>query len=105
MSMKLLVALATGLLAAASPKGDPTKATDKDRLQGTWVVVSAEDDGKPTNDPVGSRLEFSGETVVAKHKDGKNAQKATFKLDPGKKPKEMDVVHEGEAQPFRAIYL
>jgi uncharacterized protein (TIGR03067 family) len=104
MFMNLTAALAAGLLAAPVPKDDPTKATDKDRLQGTWVVVSAENDGKPHNDPVGDRLEFSGETVFARHKEGK-PQKATFKLDPSKKPKAMDVVHQGETEPFRLIYL
>lgn len=82
-----------GLLVAA----DDTKtaqATDRERLQGTWVVVSAEMKGQPFEVLKGSKIVFSGETVTFKAKEQEG--KGTFAIDPAAKPRAIDLSKSGE---------
>lgn len=82
-----------GLLVAA----DDTKtaqATDKDRLQGMWVVVSAEMKGQPFEVLKGSKIVFSGETVTFKAKE--QEAKSTFVIDTAAKPRAIDFSRSGE---------
>jgi uncharacterized protein (TIGR03067 family) len=82
------------LLAADSPKADDKKE-DKDLIQGTWVLVSGERGGKPLPDEIvkGAKMTFAGDKITIKTKD--REIKGTFKLDPSKKPKAMDVKLDG----------
>jgi RNA polymerase sigma factor (sigma-70 family) len=72
--------------------------TDKERLQGAWVIASAERGGDKlgadAEELKGLTLTFKGDKVTLSV--GGRAQEATFTLDPGKSPKEIDLaVDEG----------
>jgi uncharacterized protein (TIGR03067 family) len=69
----------------------PDKQTDRDRLQGTWQVQSVTEGGKTMQgDAVKShKLAFKGDQVTI-HGEGK-AKEGTFKIDPTKKLKEIDI--------------
>jgi hypothetical protein len=66
MAMGLVVIL---LLAADGPKKDATKQ-DKEKLQGTWKVVSVEVGGKATDDGKGDTWTFKGDEVITKDSGG-----------------------------------
>jgi uncharacterized protein (TIGR03067 family) len=84
-----VVALAVGAVIAADAE-DAKK--DLEKLQGTWALVSGERDGKKfTEEEVKKTMLFIKddtfripESSVATSEDG------TIKIDPSKKPKEMD---------------
>jgi uncharacterized protein (TIGR03067 family) len=84
-----VVALAVGAVIAANAE-DAKKGLEK--LQGTWALVSGERDGKKfTEEEVKKTMLFIKddtfripESSVATSEDG------TIKIDPSKKPKEMD---------------
>src|SRR5262245_57561461 len=61
-----------------------------EKLQGTWLLVSGERDGKPfTEEEVKqTKLIVKGNTFRVPKSDVGTAQEGTFKIDPTKKPKE-----------------
>ena len=94
---QFLMIAAVGLLLAACNRQAPAPApkTDLDRLQGTWNLVAAFQDGKPLPaDKVkqttivfkGDTFRFPGSAEYATSKEG------TIKLDENKTPKEMDAI-------------
>jgi uncharacterized protein (TIGR03067 family) len=97
MKIWLLMIMALGLLPAACNRQAPPAApkTDLDRLQGTWNLVAAFQDGKPLpEDKVkqttivfkGDTFRFPGSAEYATSRAG------TIKLDENKTPKEMDAI-------------
>jgi uncharacterized protein (TIGR03067 family) len=103
MNWKWLPALlVVGLLVAADDKKEDAKK-DKEKLTGTWTVVSATQSGKEAENAKDGTVVFEGDNITATV-DGKE-HKLTFKIDPDKKPKtidltpsdgpEKDKVHEG----------
>ncbi len=77
--------LAAGLLVFAdAPK-------DLKRLEGTWVLVSGENDGKKVSADAlkKSRLTFEGDKHTVK--EGDTIFKGTHKLEPTKTPKAIDI--------------
>ena len=86
--------------------GQP-KVNDQDRIQGTWRLVSASENGNEIG-----KEEFSGSTlVITKAKlifnvfnDGKFQEKKewTYKLDPGKTPRHLNITSRMGAA--KAIY-
>jgi uncharacterized protein (TIGR03067 family) len=80
--------------------------TDKDRLQGTWVAVAAEDSGKKApEDEVkdrGAEVVFSKEKVTLPIKG--EAKEMGYSLDPAKRPKQIDLII-GEGRVAKGIYL
>jgi len=83
-----LLVLTAGLLAAPAPKADVTK----DKLEGTWIVVSATRNGKADNEIKEDKVTFKDGmvTVTSKKKD----EKATYKVNDSRKPKEIDIMPE-----------
>jgi uncharacterized protein (TIGR03067 family) len=78
-------------------KADKPK-DDKDALQGVWKAVTKEEDGQVKEDePEGHRLILSGNKFIIKRGD-EELFKGTFKIDPAKKPKTIDmaILEEGE---------
>jgi uncharacterized protein (TIGR03067 family) len=103
--MKYLFPVA--VLAIALAPAD--KKTDKELLQGAWVVVTIEAQGEVVKsgdlfDRVKDmKLTFKDNAVInSHHPDGKG----TFKLDPDKKPPALDLVMTvaQETRTHRAIY-
>ena len=93
----LAAALAAALLVAAdTPKDDagkkePAGQKDLDRMQGTWSAVSGERDGNKAPE-----TELKQFKIVIKDDKmtllvGEPTELATFKLDPAKKPKAVDL--------------
>jgi uncharacterized protein (TIGR03067 family) len=85
MRVRWVLVLVVGLAAAAAG-AKPVKQDDRDRLQGTWVSTA----GPPIE------LTFTGNRWTAREKKENVELKGTFKLDPTKKPKTIDMtVEEG----------
>jgi uncharacterized protein (TIGR03067 family) len=83
----VLLPLALGLLMGAdSPKEKPAKS-DKDKLQGTWQAVKAERDGEAIKKASLYKMVFKGDKYTLLVDD--QAIKTNFKVDPGKKPKQI----------------
>jgi uncharacterized protein (TIGR03067 family) len=73
--------------------GEEKKPNDKEKLQGTWLVVETEFEGK-THRGNGLKLVFQGDKVSIRAKrPGETIEemKGTFRLVPGKKPKALDL--------------
>jgi uncharacterized protein (TIGR03067 family) len=91
-----LVAFVLWLTVTASIPADDDK-DDAKRIQGTWVVdpatyaeVKDEKDLKEVlKDSQAIRIIFEGDTFTMKHPPA-NEEKASFRLDSTKKPKEVD---------------
>jgi uncharacterized protein (TIGR03067 family) len=102
--------LVVGLLAATGAAGNPggkAGEKDEDKVQGSWSVVSGEKEGKkvPEGEFKDFRVTFgAGGKLTASH-DGKDVE-ATYKLDPAKKPRQIDVTisEGGMDQLFKGIY-
>jgi uncharacterized protein (TIGR03067 family) len=83
-------------------------------LQGTWAVVCADGLDVPKEAVKGLKVSIRGETLrlfVAKRGNGKETvrevAKVTFKLDPSKKPKAIDMTRvdaDGKGPTVRGIY-
>lgn len=92
-----LLLLAGGLATARAE--EPKKAEEKDpvkieqaKLQGTWVVESAERDGEALDRIVGNKLVIKDNGFAVITKNGEF--KGTFTVDPSKKPKQLDMNHD-----------
>jgi uncharacterized protein (TIGR03067 family) len=86
--------MAAGLLLAADAKKDDAKK-DQQALQGTWKVVSGERAGKVQDQAKEHTMTFDKDTFTIKRGDDVIV-KGTFKLDPSKSPKTIDMkVTEG----------
>jgi uncharacterized protein (TIGR03067 family) len=96
MRMVLLLALPCSLWVADGRAADKPARSDKEKIQGTWVLVSGENGGKPVSPEAAKNMSvvFAGDKLTMKNKD--RTTKATFKLNPGKKPKEIDVDFDGK---------
>lgn len=95
---KALLALSVGLLLGAD---DADK--DYQRFEGTWTLVSAEENGK---DPGKEFLKQSRLVVKGKEHTvtlGGTTHKATHKLDPAKNPKTIDIQRD-DGVAIEAIY-
>jgi uncharacterized protein (TIGR03067 family) len=89
MRVHLLTAVAVGLLVGAgAPAGEGKK--DKAALQGVWKVVTIEERGRSKEDNEGHEVVFKGDEFTLKRGD-KTIVKAKVKLDPAKKPKQIDL--------------
>jgi uncharacterized protein (TIGR03067 family) len=77
------------------------------RLQGSWIAVRAERDGKPADDVVGHRLSLTAGRFQIQTKDGKTLNAGTIRVDPGAKPAAIDFQHtEGalKGRVWKGIY-
>ncbi len=81
--------LLTVVLVVAAPAPPEKEKKDEDKIQGTWVVVSAE--------LKGAKLEFTGDTVLIYDPRMGHDEKAKIKLDASKKPRTIDITPEKEA--------
>jgi uncharacterized protein (TIGR03067 family) len=108
MKVTALLALTVGLLAAGlGAKDDPVKK-DIRKFQGTWKVVSVEMDGKKQTD---EKLKSATMTVEGNkytvEAGGKTVEQGTFKIDPTKSPKTIDVTAtqgKGKGNTYHGIY-
>jgi uncharacterized protein (TIGR03067 family) len=103
MKTRLAAVLLTGaaLASVGVAVGGDAKA-DLKKFQGTWAVESAQKGGK--DEPEG-KLEkihfvFAGEKLT--FKEGGKETEGTIKIDPSKKPSQIDVTIEGKT--YEGIY-
>jgi uncharacterized protein (TIGR03067 family) len=84
-----LLVLAAALCSAAEPTAEAKK--ELERLQGTWVMAGLEVNGEavPEAKLQGTTLVIRGDTYLVKVKD--TTHEATIAVDPGKKPKAIDM--------------
>jgi uncharacterized protein (TIGR03067 family) len=90
------------LVAADAAKQDTAKegfdfqVHDQDRIQGTWAYVSVENGGKllPPEELAGVKLVFKGDKLTLTGPGLPDTPLGTFKLDPTKNPKWMDITNE-----------
>jgi uncharacterized protein (TIGR03067 family) len=90
---------AAPLIAAADDK--PDVKAEKEKLQGEWKVTSAKKGGQDADKPVGDVVKFDGDKFVVP--DGE----CEYKLDPSKKPKQIDVsplTGEEKGKTFLGVY-
>jgi uncharacterized protein (TIGR03067 family) len=93
MRLCLPLLLLVGGAAVADDKSDEVK-----KLEGTWLIESVSLDGKVIENSKGGQVVIAGDTLTLTHRSGK-VQPFTFKVDPAKKPKTMDLdLPEGPAQ-------
>jgi uncharacterized protein (TIGR03067 family) len=94
------------MIAADNPKDDAAKK-ELNTFQGTWVLVSAERDGKKTDDK-GIKLQIAGNKYsLTQESSAVIGHKGTFTLDPSRTPKATEViVTEGpdKGKTFLGIY-
>jgi uncharacterized protein (TIGR03067 family) len=90
----LAVVFASAGLAAG---GDAAK--EQKKFEGTWSVLSAQKAGKdaPANDIKEVRFIFSGDKMT--FRKGDETKDGTFKIDPSKKPAQIDVTIDGMNHP------
>ncbi len=111
--MRILMAV-LAVVAVAAPaalgegKNDPKEMK---KLAGTWMLASGEMAGKPVADEhvKASRLTYAGEkiSVATPHQSGEPIRATLTRVDPSKKPAEMDWVRDsgpGAGKPMLAIY-
>jgi uncharacterized protein (TIGR03067 family) len=116
--MRLLLIILVGLAPFISPKLLVAgQQTDKEQLQGTWLARTAERNGKVIFKVIFEKKEdnnliwvFDGNKVTMLHEKGADPAddwKASFKLNTGKNPKEIEFkVEQGvnEGQTLLGIY-
>ncbi len=93
MTRYVVTVLAAGLLLTAAVAADDKKddaKKDAEALQGTWKVVSAERGGKAQDDATEYSMAFEKDTFTIK-KGGEVFAKGTFKIDPAKSPRAIDM--------------
>jgi uncharacterized protein (TIGR03067 family) len=91
MRLPFFVACACGLLLSAV-RAEDKPAGDREKLQGNWAVTSWQRGGQRVSPDIAmtARFTFAGDKLtILTGKDTKT--EATIKLDPDKKPKEIDV--------------
>jgi uncharacterized protein (TIGR03067 family) len=82
------------VVAIASDAPDEAVKKEKEKLQGTWVVESAEVDGNTIDDLKGVKMVFAGDKVTWRM-DGIDRE-VTYSIDPTKSPKHIDFTFEGK---------
>ena len=87
MKKALLGVVVVGLVLAADDKKDDVK----EKLKGTWTVVSIEAAGKkvPEEFVKGQTITFDADKMTHKEKD--KTEPATYKIDAGQKPAHLDM--------------
>jgi uncharacterized protein (TIGR03067 family) len=98
MKLRLLAVTAAALLLApaGAQEGDVKKELEK--LAGTWKIAKFESaDKPPPPEEVREkmRLVFAGEKITVMV-DGKQVDETTFKIDPSKSPRHIDIVSSGK---------
>src|SRR5262245_58815526 len=98
--------LVVGLLLAADSPEDVVKK-EKEKLAGTWKVVSLEANGQkvPAEALKNFQFLFTADSLTRK-KDGKAESGAGYKLDPSKSPKWIDMTGttDGKEQSVAGLY-
>lgn len=86
----LLFVFLTSFLAAADEAKDVAAKKEREKLAGTWKIVSAERDGQADKGSQNAVVTFTADgKLTVKLAEGESGD-GTYKLDPSKKPKAID---------------
>jgi uncharacterized protein (TIGR03067 family) len=103
--MKTLLAVGVSgifaLLAVAQDEGAVKK--EMELFKGTWKFESVEGEGGKKEDLGDATLTFSNDGKV-EFKKGNDAKKATYKINPAGKPKEIDLKPDDKDESMQGIY-
>ena len=100
----LIFALLVPTFGIATSQGQDSIDKEKKALQGSWVVVSAEVLGMPLTSAKGQKFTFAGEKFTLDTKDKKRKGEGVFKLDPSRKPKQIDLDDSKKKTSMKGIY-
>ena len=107
----LLVLLVVVGVASVAFSGDEQADKERKKFAGTWALASGKVDGKPVADELvrQGKITFSGKkvTLMTPHQSKEAFTGTITRLDPSKKPAEMDWVRDagpGAGKTMRAIY-
>jgi uncharacterized protein (TIGR03067 family) len=82
----------------------PETKDDQKALQGTWVVVTAEMDGKEFKPALKATMTFKDDKVTVLTAEGRKTE-GTFKLDTAAKPRTLDLIpNDKDRPPGLAVY-
>lgn len=102
MYYRTTLALLVLIVSAPTARSEDAKAAEESkRLQGEWQAIKAQAKGeKLTKDDAevkNMRFVIEGDKMTLRHADGSGGKRTkTFKLDPTKTPKELDITsHDG----------
>jgi uncharacterized protein (TIGR03067 family) len=95
-----LCAVAVGARARAAQ--DPATEEFK-KLEGGWIVVAAEQRGKPFDAIRGGALVIEGRSFLLRTA-AKNEFKGELRIDPSKLPRQLDFIHGQGGVVWNAIY-
>jgi uncharacterized protein (TIGR03067 family) len=90
MNLHLIVIGAVALVSVASASKDETPKKDVEAIQGTWSVFSIEEAGKEPPKLEGLEMTFTADKVRFNLPAG-GGRPQSYKLDPSKKPKALDL--------------
>jgi uncharacterized protein (TIGR03067 family) len=96
--------LVFGVLLAGADAGQKSAAkTDREKLQGEWIMISGEMGGKKIEKEVidDQTYEFKGDVLIIKYQ-GLALGASKYTLTPSKKPKELNILINEDTNP--AIY-
>jgi RNA polymerase sigma-70 factor (ECF subfamily) len=92
--------------AQSAAKAEARTKSDRDRLQGTWRAVSlrhsGSDEPKADIGKASLRLTFAADKVTV-HLAGQSKE-GTYQLNPGRTPREIDIIIQGEKGSGDGIY-
>jgi uncharacterized protein (TIGR03067 family) len=71
---------------AAAADDKPDVKAEKEKLRGEWKVTSAKRSGQDSDKPVGDVVKFDDDKFIVP-----NGERSEYKLDPSKKPKQIDI--------------
>jgi uncharacterized protein (TIGR03067 family) len=95
MKTQFIMIAAIGLLLAGCNRQAPAPKTDLDKLQGTWNLVSAMEDGNalPEDKVKQTTIVYKGDTFLFPGAaEDVTSRAGTIKLDEKKTPKEIDAI-------------
>src|SRR5262245_47507586 len=90
MTAHICAAFVAALFVAADAPDDAVKK-EQEKLKGTWVVESFQLGEKTIDKLKGTTYQFNGEKLIITI-PGQKGTEGTYKLDPSKNPKALDIV-------------
>ncbi len=89
------------MAAQAACAADPT---DQHPLEGAWIVVSGQTNGKAEDDMIDTKVIFQGNKLTIQRSATGETDKATFTIDPKASPATIDIKGGDEGTTVPGIY-
>ena len=108
MIMSTFLILSTTLVPVAADEPSKEVKEELERLQGTWILVGRELDGKKATEEevkaLDGKLIQKGNRFTYTSREDKDGRRGTFKIDPTANPKQLEWTAMGEEKKVLAIY-